>query len=85
MFALARAAIVLFFALAEERVLRGLAARVERGGRTFRKAPAQARNLGTWFGPVRYWRTYFRAEREKDRGGFHPLDSGLGLLSDRFS
>jgi hypothetical protein len=85
LFAVARAAIVLFFALAEERVLRGFAARVERGGRTFRKAPAQARNLGTWFGPVRYWRTYFRAESEKDRGGFHPLDVQLGLLSDRFS
>src|SRR5277367_368472 len=86
LFALARAAIVLFLALVEHRVVDALAPRVTRGGRMFRKAPAQARNLGTWFGPVRYWRTYLRqVGAHKGRRGFHPLDVTLGLVADRFS
>jgi hypothetical protein len=86
LFALARAAIVLFLALVEARLMGAMTSRIERGGRTFRKAPAQARNLGTWFGPVRYWRTYLReVSAKKGRHGFHSLDLELGLVADRFS
>lgn len=86
LFALARAAIVLFLALVEQRVVGALTPRVMQGGRLFRKAPAQARNLGTWFGPVRYWRTYLREVSVRSgRRGFHPLDVALGLIADRFS
>jgi hypothetical protein len=84
--ALARAAIVLFLALVEARLVKGMTRLMERGGRVFRKAPAQARNLGTWWGPVRYWRTYLRElSARKKRRGFHPLDLELGLVADRFS
>jgi len=43
--------------------------------------------MTTWFGKVRYWRTYM-LEREVKPGeghGFYPLDVELGLTSDRFS
>jgi hypothetical protein len=43
--------------------------------------------LLTWFGVVRYQRTYLREvvpPGEKARG-FHPLDAALGLLADRVS
>ena len=84
-FALARLAIVVFLAIAEERVVCSLPSRFERGGRWFRKAPKQERGLQTSFGVVRYWRTYTRPVGSENRGGFHPLDSLLGLGADRFS
>lgn len=42
----------------------------------------QPRLLGTFFGKVRYWRTYMRDRRG---GGFYPLDAALGLTADGFS
>lgn len=82
---LARAAVVLFLALVEERVTRATPARVERGGREYRVAPPQARNLNTMFGVVRYWRTYMRQVASGPCHGFHPLDVALGLTVDRVS
>jgi hypothetical protein len=85
--ALARAAVVLFLVASEQRERAALAARVTLGGRTFRRAPAQSRSLLTWFGVVRYTRTYLREvvpDSSKARG-FHPLDAALGLLADRVS
>ena len=39
----------------------------------FCKGQRQSRRIGTYFGPVRYWRTYLR--RSGDRvGGIYPLD-----------
>jgi len=81
--ALARVAIVLFFAHRHERCV--IPARTERAGRTFRSAPAQARNLNTIFGVVRYWRTYLREVTQGERRGFYPLDEELGLTGDRVS
>lgn len=82
----ARALIVLFLVVSEERVAAGLSDRVERGGRLFRRAPAHERNLLTWFGVVRYRRTYMReVTTGKGARGFHPLDAELGLLADRVS
>jgi hypothetical protein len=55
-FALARTVIMLFLAAAQEREAQRIPSRLEREGRVFRPAPAQARNIETWFGVVRYWR-----------------------------
>jgi len=84
---LAQAVIVLFLVSSEQRVRRGLGARVVREGRTFRTAPAQERSLLTWFGIVRYARTYLREVVRPNEAarGYHPLDAELGLLADRIS
>lgn len=84
-FAFARIAIMLFLALREEHLMRAYPTRVERGGRTFRQAPAITRSLATLFGVVRYARTYLREVGCNARHGFHPLDVALGLVGDRFS
>jgi hypothetical protein len=83
-FAVGRAALVLFLGLREQQVARD--DRIEGDHRTFRPAPPQARNLTTRFGTIRYWRQYMREVRaEAGRHGFHPLDRALGLLGDRLS
>lgn len=82
-FVFARAAATLFLALCEERFAPSTT--VERGGRRFRPAPRQARNLTTMFGIVRYWRTYMREVGSEDPHGFHPLDLALGLTSERIT
>lgn len=86
-FTLARAVVALFLAAREERVARALEERVVLEGRTFRRAPAQSRNLLTWFGVVRYRRIYLREVVEPGEAarGFHPLDVALGLMADRIS
>lgn len=85
--ALARAVLVLFLVASERRESAALEARIALGGRTFRRAPAQSRSLLTWFGVVRYKRTYLRevVPAGKKARGFHPLDAALGLLADRVS
>lgn len=83
-FAFARASVVLFLALCEERISAGSTG-TQIGGRAFRPAPAQARNLTTTFGVVRYWRLYMREVAKAGRRGFHPLDVALGLTADRLS
>jgi hypothetical protein len=83
--ALACTAVTLFLASAEQRVAKELPERLERDGRWFRRARAQARNLATRFGVVRYWRTYMKEVTDKARRGFHPLDVALGLTADRIS
>ncbi len=85
-FALARAVIGLFLFASERRVCAALEDRVVRDGLVFRRAPAQRRNLLTWFGVVRYRRSYLRQLGATGRArGFHPLDAELGLLADRLS
>jgi hypothetical protein len=85
-FALGRAVIGLFLLASERRVLATLGDAVVRDGVAFRRAPAQSRNLLTWFGVVRYRRTYLRqAGTVESARGFHPLDAELGLLADRLS
>ena len=82
--AVGRAIVVLFLGLCEQRVAVSGPVHTLRG--TFRPAPAQARNLTTRFGVVRYWRQYMREVRAAGRRrGFHPLDRALGLVSDRLS
>jgi len=85
--ALGRAVVALFLVASEERIRAALTERVVRAGRVFRRAPAQERNLMTWFGVVRYRRTYLRevVPSGKPARGYHPLDATLGLLADRVS
>lgn len=47
-------------------------------GRRFRRKQPQGRELGTFFGKVRYWRTYMHAPG----GGFYPLDRLLKIPAD---
>jgi hypothetical protein len=84
-FALARTVVTLFLACAQEREEKRIPNRLERAGRVFRPAPAQARNLETWFGVVRYWRTYMREVCKGTHHGFYPLDVTLGLTAERVS
>lgn len=49
----------------------------------YKKGNAQARMIGTYFGKVRYWRTYLR--HKKGGGGIHALDLDLKLTTDGFS
>lgn len=84
-FAFARILVALFFAVAEQRVRATLGTNVVRDGRVFRRAPAQSRQLMTWFGIVRYARTYLREVAPGPCRGFHPLDHELGLWPDRIS
>jgi hypothetical protein len=86
-FGIARIVVAIFLACAEERIWQRTPTRLERCGRTFQKTKARPRTLTTWFGRVRYWRTYM-LERDVEPGqgqGFYPLDVMLGLTSDRFS
>ncbi len=50
-------------------------------GKVFARSQAQDREIATFFGRVRYWRTYLRGEG----GGFYPLDKLLKLPIDGFS
>lgn len=84
-FALARTLVMLFLAAAEERVMLRTPERMRRDGCCFRKVEAKGRNLESWFGLVRYWRTYMAQVGVESLGGFHPLDLALGLTKDRVS
>jgi len=85
-FGLARSVLVLFLVASEARVREGLTGRVVREGRVLRIAPAQTRNLLSWFGVVRYRRTYLREVVSDGKArGYHPLDAELGLFADRLS
>ena len=86
-FTLARLFVTLFLCVREEQKAAAIEATpVEVDGRKFERRPPQARNLNTFFGVVRYWRTYVRGPAvDGERHGFHPLDVALGLTADRLS
>lgn len=85
-FALARTAIVLFLTCAEARLRNATPTWLIRNGRTFQRTTPKPRTLTTWFGAVRYARSYMLERDAPDEGhGFFPLDLVLGLTSDRFS
>jgi hypothetical protein len=84
--AVGRATAELFLTRAEERVAAACNDGVQCGERFLCPAPKlQARNLTCDFGVVRYFRTYLRENHAGKRRGFHPLDTALGLIADRFS
>jgi hypothetical protein len=84
---LGRLLLTLFLAVQERRMRRRQPDVLEMDGQRYGRRRAQARNLETRFGVVRYWRTYFRRllEGTSDREGVYPLDRALGLTADRFS
>jgi hypothetical protein len=86
-FALGRLLIALYLARREEAISAELPDRQRVGRWWYRRRPRHGRNLGTFFGELRYYRTYMYLEG-KARGvakGYHPLDRELGLTSDGFS
>ena len=78
-------AVLLFLTCCESRVRERTPRWLIKGGRTFERKSPTDRSIMTWFGSVRYWRTYM-LERDAPKGGhgFFPLDQELGLTSDRF-
>ncbi len=51
-----------------------------RDGRRYQRVQAQGREIATFFGKVRFWRTYMYAEG----GGYYPLDEELRMPADGF-
>ena len=87
-FLLARLVLMLFLCCREKTQRSSLPKRIKRNGKSYRRRRAQARNLSTSLGVVRYWRTYCRGPKRRDGGkreGFYPLDIELGLTADRLS
>lgn len=78
-FALGRLCLVLCLSYRHEEL--EIASCETRQGRTYRRRTAQSRLLGTFFGKVRYWRTY----RHAAGGGYYPLDEQLKLPAGGFS
>ena len=81
-FALGRLLIALFLALSEART--EAPRRLTRGRARYRRQPRKGRWLGTYFGKVRYWRSYMHQTNGRG-GGYYPLDKALGLTADGFS
>jgi len=79
----ARASTEIALALAEARARREMPDRFEARGTVYRMTPPETRSLKTWFGTVRYGRSYARPVH--GGAGWFPLDAELGLLSDRVS
>jgi hypothetical protein len=81
-FRLGRLLIALYLCLWQERTAVETTAR--RGRAEYRRQPPKARNLGTFFGKVRYWRMYLHQVNGRG-GGYYPVDEKLGLTADGFS
>ena len=60
-----------------------------RGGARYLRRFRQGRLLGTCFGKLKYWRTYFAPSEEtsdtKQRRGIYPVDEQLGISGDGFT
>lgn len=78
-FALGRLFLAFFLAWKEEHLRVDLRCWEKRG---FRRRRLQPKLLGTFFGKVRYWRTYMTDE---SGSGLYPLDLALGVNRDGFS
>lgn len=80
--------VALFLALVEETVAERLGSELRLGRRRYgQRQPPKARNFMSFFGVVRYWRTYFRATLSFKSGtrGIYPTDMVLGLGPERLS
>ena len=75
--ALGRLFVQLFLCMREEQ-FRATHPRPQPG---YKQISPNTRLLGTFFGKVRYWRTYFY----RKGSGYYPLDVELGLTRDGFS
>lgn len=81
-FTLGRLFIAYFLCLASERTL--VPTTFQKGSAKYTRQKDKSRELGTYFGKVRYWRHYLHQKNGKG-GGFFPLDNRLGLMADGFS
>ena len=79
--------VALFLAGCEARIRARTPAKVVDERRRFMRKKPKPRTITTWFGPVRYFRTYMAEQgKRKGRGhGFYPLDHELGLTAEKFS
>lgn len=75
----------LFLARAEEAYAARLGTDLLQGGKRYRRRPRQGRLLGTFFGKVKYWRTYFAPAEDTATTGIYPLDQTLGISGDGFT
>jgi len=78
-FALARCLVALFLCRRHEELEVPTTETLE--GRFYTRSQPQDREIATFFGRVRYWRTYMRAAG----GGYYPLDRRLKLPVEGFS
>lgn len=78
-FALGR--LLLAFFVARRGELLALSASECLGDVRYERRHAKARRIGTFFGKVRYWRTFMAGPS----GGYYPLDRSLRLPTDSFS
>jgi hypothetical protein len=84
-FDIGRTAVALFLCCCEDRIRARTPRWLVQAGRTFERKSPTDRSIMTWFGSVRYWRTYMlERDAPEDGHGFFPLDHELGLTSDRF-
>lgn len=78
-----------FLTRADEVHADGLGSDLVRQGKRYMKRFRQGRLLGTCFGKLKYWRTYFappdEAEDAKHRHGIYPVDERLGISGDGFT
>ncbi len=79
LFALGRLLLAVFLCLCHQELATPSSQTLE--GRSYQRRDPRARLLGTFFGKVRYWRTYMYAQG----GGYYPLDLELKLPVDGFS
>lgn len=79
-FTLGRLLLALFLVQRHEALLLPTVRFVE--GMRYERRHAKARTMGTFFGKVRYWRTFMAGS---GGGGYYPLDRALGLPQDGFS
>lgn len=78
-FALARCLLALFLCRRNEELEVPTTETIE--GRFYTRSQPQDREVATFFGRVRFWRTYMRAAG----GGYYPLDRRLKLPAEGFS
>jgi hypothetical protein len=81
-FTLGRLLLALFLCLYHERT--AVDTTTTRGRSEYRRQPPKPRTLGTFFGKVRYWRTYLH-KTNGTAGGYFPVDGKLGLTVDGFA
>jgi len=71
--------LTLFLTVVERRIEQSFPSRLVLDGRTYKRRPAQARNLMTRFGVLRYSRRYYRCLEFDGTRGLYPTDVLLGF------
>jgi hypothetical protein len=79
----------LFLTRADEGIAAKLGPSLVRGGKRYVRRSRQGRLLGTFFGKLKYWRTYFAPPEETEtadaRHGVYPMDDQVGISGDGFT